>query len=233
VTRIVSPDYALEAEKPSITMVVLVELAYDSGTIRVHDGIGSITISELLLQEDGDGLLTEAGDDLATEEAAALFYGLGELGSIEAVEENIEVIARSVNLTVSGLDASLLTEALSEDYQNRTVTIYLGMVSPDTGTFLASPEVIWEGRMNQQTVNLSRGEASIQISCEHRLRREPRIARYTDADQKQVFPGDRFFDLTPNIEGFVSKWGARDVGYGGPGFNPRGPGSGGGIFSDV
>jgi hypothetical protein len=87
--------------------------------------------------------------------------------------------------------------------------------------------------MNQQTVTLSRGEATITITCEHRLRREPRIARYTDADQKQVFSNDRFFDLVPNIEGYVSKWGSRDVGYSAPGFTPRDPGGGGGLFNEA
>lgn len=232
-TRIIAPEYAAEVDKPSVTMAVLVELNYDSGTIRVHDGVGPLTISSLLLMEDGDNLLTEISDNLATEDASVTFLGVGQLGNIEAVEENIEVIARSVNLTVSGIDPALLTEALAEQYQNRTVTIYLAMLNPSSGQIIASPEIIWEGRMNQQTITLSKGEATIQISCEHRLRSEPRIARYTDADQRQVFPADRFFDLTHTIEGFVSKWGARDVGFGGPAFNPRGPGSDGGQFDQV
>lgn len=232
-TRIAAPEFAAEVEKPSVTMAVLVELAYDSGTIRAHDGVGSIVLGGYLLTEAGENLTDEAGNQLIDEQGLKTFYGVGELGSIETVEENIEVIARSVTLTVSGLDASLLGEALNENYQNRTVTIYLATINPDTGLLIASPETIWEGRMNQQTVTLSKGEATITITCEHRLRREPRIARYTDADQKQVFSNDRFFDLVPNIEGFVSKWGARDVGYAGPGFNPRGPGSGRGMTSDV
>ena len=232
-TRIAAPEFAAEVEKPSVTMAVLVELAYDSGTIRVHDGVGSIILGGYLLTEAGENLTDEAGNQFTDEQDNKTFSGVGELGSIETVEENIEVIARSVTLTVSGLDASLLGEALSEDYQNRTVTIYLATINPDAGLLISSPEIIWEGRMNQQTVTLSRGEATITITCEHRLRREPRIARYTDADQKQVFSNDRFFDLVPNIEGYVSKWGSRDVGYSGPGFNPRNPGSGGGMVNDV
>lgn len=226
-TRIAAPEFAAEVEKPSVTMAVLVELAYDSGTIRVHDGVGSIVLGGYLFTEAGENLTDEASNQLIDEQGMKTFYGVGELGSIETVEENIEVIARSVTLTVSGLDASLLGEALNENYQNRTVTIYLATINPDTGLLVASPETIWEGRMNQQTVTLSKGEATITITCEHRLRREPRIARYTDADQKQVFSNDRFFDLVPNIEGFVSKWGNKDIGVGGagPGITPPGPGN--------
>lgn len=225
-TRIVSPDYALEAEKASITMVCMVEVGYDSGTVRVHDGIGSITISELLLTEAGEPLDAENGDNLTTENAAQTFLGIGDFGGIESVEENIEVVARQVTLTCSGLDSTWVTPALSEDYQNRTVTVYLGFFSPDTGALIGSPEVIWEGRINQQTITLAKGEATLSMTCEHRLRREPRIARYTQADQELLHSGDRFFDLTHTIEGFVNRWGRRDVGYGGGGGGGRTPGPG-------
>lgn len=226
-TRIVSPDYALEAEKPSITMVCMVEVNYDSGTVRVHDGIGSIVLGGNILTEAGEQLDAENDDNLINDATIAPFYGIGDFGGIESVEENIEVVARQVTLTCSGLDSTWLTPALTEDYQNRTVTVYLGFFSPDTGALIGSPEVIWEGRINQQTITLSKGDATLSMTCEHRLRREPRIARYTQADQELLHTGDRFFDLTHTIEGFVNRWGRRDVGYGGGGGGGnRGPGSG-------
>ena len=226
-TRIVSPDYALEAEKPSITMVCMVEVNYDSGTVRVHDGIGSIVLGGNILTEAGEQLDAENDDNLINDATIAPFYGIGDFGGIESVEENIEVVARQVTLTCSGLDSTWITPALSEDYQNRTVTVYLGFFSPDTGALIGSPEVIWEGRINQQTITLSKGDATLSMTCEHRLRREPRIARYTQADQELLHTGDRFFDLTHTIEGFVNRWGRRDVGYGGgSGGGSRGPGSG-------
>jgi len=105
--------------------------------------------------------------------------------------------------------------------------LYLGFVNSATGALLDTPETIWEGRMNQMTFNIDKGSAVIELTCEHRLRREPRIARYTDEDQRQAFSGDRFFDLTYAIPGFVSKWGSRDTGYGGgakyPGPSDLGP----------
>ena len=226
-TRIVSPDYALEAEKASITMVCMVEVNYDSGTVRVHDGIGSIVLGGNILTEAGEQLDAENDDNLINDATIAPFYGIGDFGGIESVEENIEVVARQVTLTCSGLDSTWVTPALTEDYQNRTVTVYLGFFSPDTGALIGSPEVIWEGRINQQTITLSKGDATLSMTCEHRLRREPRIARYTQADQELLHTGDRFFDLTHTIEGFVNRWGRRDVGYGGgSGGGNRGPGSG-------
>lgn len=225
-TRIVSPDYALEAEKASITMVCMVEVAYDSGTVRVHDGIGSIVLGGNILTEAGEQLDAENDDNLVNDATIAPFYGIGDFGGIESVEENIEVVARQVTLTCSGLDSTWVTPALSEDYQNRTVTVYLGFFSPDTGALIGSPEVIWEGRINQQTITLAKGEATLSMTCEHRLRREPRIARYTQADQELLHSGDRFFDLTHTIEGFVNRWGSRDIGYSGGGAPGAAPGTG-------
>lgn len=221
-SRIVEALNAAEVDKDAITMVVMVEINYDSGTVRVHDGVGEIRFVEYLLQEDGDNLLAEDSDLLTTESDLLPFLGTGEFGVIDSVEENVEVIARQVTMTLSGLDSALLTPALSQPYQNRTVTIYIGFFNPVTGKLVASPEVIWEGRINQQSVTLGKGEAVLTMTCEHRLRREPRIARYTDADQKQIFPFDDFFNLTHTIEGFVGKWGQRDVGFGGGFTRPGG-----------
>lgn len=220
-TRLASPEVAAEILKPSVTMVVMVEVAYDSGTVRVHDGIGPIVLGGYLFTEGLDNLTDEAGNQFIDEPGGKTFLGIGTFGGIESVEENIEVVARQITLTVSGLDSAWVTPALAENYQNRIVTVYLAVFNQDTGLLVSSPEVLWEGRINQQTITLSKGEANLSMTCEHRLRREPRIARYTNADQQLSQPGDRFFDLTHTIEGFVNRWGSREIGFGGmPGVVP-------------
>jgi len=71
--------------------------------------------------------------------------------------------------------------------------------------------------MNQMSISSSEGGAVIKLTCEHRLRREMRIARYTNEDQQLLHSGDRFFDLVTSIKGFVSKWGELSVGGSGIG----------------
>jgi hypothetical protein len=199
-SRIVSATNETEADKPSITIVVMADLDFSSGMLRVHDGSGNIS------------------------SGGNTYLGAGQLAGLDVVDENIDIVARGIKLSLSGVDSSIVVPAMTEVYQNRDVTLYLGFVSSSTGALLATPETIWEGRMNQMTINLDKGSAAVELTCEHRLRREPRVARYTDEDQRQIFPGDRFFDLTYAIPGFVSKWGARDTYYGGGGFNPSQPG---------
>jgi hypothetical protein len=176
-------------------MFIGVALDFTSGMVRVHDGIGTIIWG---------------GNS---------YEGVGTLGGVEQVDESVEVIARPLSLTLSGVETSLVSTAMTETYQNRTVTIYLGFLDETTNAVIDTPEVSWEGRMNQMSISSSEGGAVIKLTCEHRLRREMRIARYTNEDQQLLHSGDRFFDLVTNIKGFVSKWGELSVG--GSGFGSR------------
>jgi hypothetical protein len=176
-------------------MFIAVALDFTSGMVRVHDGIGSISWG------------------------GNTYDGVGTLGGVEQVDESVDVIARPLSLTLSGVETSLVSTAMTETYQNRTVTIYLGFLDETTNAVIDTPEVSWEGRMNQMSISSSEGGAVIKLSCEHRLRREMRIARYTNEDQQLLHSGDRFFDLVTSIKGFVSKWGELSVG--GSGFGSR------------
>lgn len=187
-TRFASATNSTEAAKNAVRMFAAVALDFSSGFVRVHDGIGDIVWG------------------------GNTYYGIGQFGNIEVVTESIEIIARSISFSLSGVDSSLVNTTLTEVYQNRSATLYVGFVSESTGAVVDTPETVWEGRMNQMSISSSSGTAAIRLSCEHRLRREPRIARYTNEDQQLLFPGDRFFDLIPSIKGFVAKWGDASVG---------------------
>jgi len=192
-SRIVSATNATEADKLSIVAVVMADLDFVSGMVRVHDGSGSLSFG------------------------GNTYSGVGQFGGIDVIDENIDIVARGIKLTLSGVDSVFVTPTMTEVYQNRDVTLYLGFVNQATGALLDTPETIWEGRMNQMSFRIDKGVANIELTCEHRLRREPRIARYSDEDQRVLFAGDRFFDLMFAIQGFVGKWGARDSYYGGGG----------------
>lgn len=190
-TRFISNTNATEAAKSSIIAVVLADLDFASGVVRVHDGAGTLAFG-------GNSYL-----------------GVGQFGGVDIIDENIDIVARGIKLNLSGMDSVFVTPTMTEVYQNRPVTLYLGFINQSTGVLIDTPETIWEGRMNQMTISLDKGQANIELTCEHRLRREPRVARYTNQDQQVVYTGDRFFDLTHAIQGFVGKWGSRDTGYSG------------------
>ena len=185
-TRFSSATNATEAAKPAIRMVVAVELDFSSGFVRAHDGTGKISIG---------------GND---------YLGLGDFGGIETAEEASDMVSKPLKLTLSGVDSSLVSTTMTETYQNRTATVYLAFID-DQGALIDTPETVWEGRMNQMSLSVSQGAATISLTCEHRLRREPRIARYTDADQQLLFDGDLFFNKLHTIPGYAGRWGEKNV----------------------
>ena len=192
-TRFVSSTNATEAAQPSIVMTVLVDLDFSSGNLRVHDGVGTLVM------------------DTSPQQT---FLGVGQFGGIEgAVQDSLEVIARPVKLSLTGVDSSLITSAMTEDYQGRQAIIYLGFLDTTTRTFIDTPETIWEGRMDYMEVEMGRESGTIRVNCEHRLRKEPRISRYTNEDQQIAYPGDTFFKYLPNIQGFKSQWGDKATAF--------------------
>lgn len=197
-SRFVSSTNAAEAVKVSVRLCVMVDLDFSSGHVYAHDGIGSVVFG------------------------ANTYTGTGTFGSIDAVDESSDVIAKPLTMTLSGVDASLLDTAATEVYQGRQATIYLGFLREGTNDLLDTPEVVWEGYMDTMSVHLDKGASSITLNCEHRLRREPRIARYTSADQQIAYSDDLFFDLVTKIPGYVGTWGSMVIR---PGWTDGQPGS--------
>jgi hypothetical protein len=165
-----------------------VDLDFSSGHVRAHDGSGDIVVG------------------------ANTYTGVGIYGGIDAVDESIDVVAKPLKMRLSGVDSSLLAPAMTEVYQGRVATVYLGLCREGTNDLVADPEVIWEGYMDTMSPHLDK-ESYIDLNCEHRLRREPRIARNTSPDQQLAYAGDKFFDLVPKIPGYSAVWGASHMDF--------------------
>jgi len=191
-TRIVNNANAVELAKASCISVTLFYFDFASGAIYLCDGLNDVVYN---------------GNTYAS---------LGEVGNIGGVEEELTTLARPLTITASGCDQALINIARTQVYQNREVILYLGWLDQATLKLVANPEVWWEGRMDYMTLAIEQGKGTITLNCEHRLRREPRYARYTDADQQGLYPGDTAFSFTKDVAGFVSGWGDNKVGYSGP-----------------
>jgi hypothetical protein len=187
--RFDSSTNATEAAKRAVIMAVLAKLEFVTGTLYVHDGSGT---------------LSWGGND---------YIGVGTFGGVDTVTDDLSNIARPVKLSLSGVDAGLVSETMQEVYQGRPVSLYIAFIDAETNLILAAPQVVWEGRMDSMRLSVSQGSAAIELNCEHRLRREPRIARYTDEDQRLDYPDDKFFSLLTTIKGYPGRWGASNVNY--------------------
>jgi len=192
-TRVVNAGNTTELGKLGILGCIMVDLDFLSGHLYLNDGFIECVYN------------------------AHTFQPLGQFGGIQAVEETLDTIARPIVLTLSGVDPTLVGTVENEVYQNRAVIVYVALINQQTGALVDIPEIAWEGRMDYMAISIDQNKGSVQLNCEHRLRREPRIARYTDPDQQQAFAGDTFFNYIPAISNFKSQWGNEKGAYGGPG----------------
>jgi hypothetical protein len=187
VSRFESAANETASEQPHVTLAIAAELAFVSGALRVTDAIGTIEIG---------------GND---------FQGRGEMWSVDRVEEGIDVTSNPVELTLSGVDASLISKVTTENYQRRAANLYIVWYNPANNEPWDVPEGFWSGYMDVGRVTLGRDESSIKMRCEDSLRRASLISRYTDADQQLAYAGDRGLELVPKIPGFRGKWGEKEV----------------------
>jgi hypothetical protein len=136
------------------------------------------------------------------------FNGVGNMGSVATVEEGSTVQARGTTLTLSGIDPTLLGDALTEVRQGLPVTIWFALFD-STPAIIANPVVAFQGRMDQPTITCDGATATIQINCESRLMdlNVPAQRRYTNEDQWRDFPGDRGFEYVNSVQEVTIYWG--------------------------
>jgi len=154
----------------TVVRTVAVELDFPSGFVRWNASPADITIS------------------------GNTFTGVGALGSISMSDEGTELRSYGLTVGLSGIPRDAVTIALSEDYQGRAATVW--DVPMDTATLqpLASPVIIFRGRMDQMEITL--GEtAQVTLKLENRLTdwERARITRYTDVDQRDRDANDGSF----------------------------------------
>jgi len=148
-------------------MLVLVEMNFDSGTIRCCNAAYSFNWN------------------------GYEWFGVGQLGSISSVQEGHELQMYGCTLTLSGLDPAIVSLALTtEEFQGRVATIWLAPLS-DSYALLADPIVIFEGRMDIMPIRLGK-TADISLNIESKLIdwERARVRRYNNEDQQSEYPSD-------------------------------------------
>lgn len=134
--------------------------------------------------------------------------GAGNLVSFGSFEETTEVRALGTSITINGLNSSVISAALTEDYQGRTATVWLGAMN-QLGNVVDSPVIIFGGRMDVMTINESAEDVSLSITVENRLIdfERTKVRRYTDQDQKIDYPDDKGFEFVAAIQDKEIVWG--------------------------
>jgi len=161
----------------------LVHLAFDSGDLRIWTG---------------NGVLSWGGYD---------WTGANAVMSISSPSENMEVQAKGLTISMTGLPAELLTLALAEDYQGRTCTVYFGMFSG--GAVVSDPVISFRGQIDLMPIEDTGETSTVSVVVENRLigLHRSRNRRWTDADQKMDYPTDKGLEFMQSIQEKPIDWG--------------------------
>ncbi|HJV73176.1 MAG TPA: hypothetical protein VJ654_03055 [Noviherbaspirillum sp.] len=135
------------------------------------------------------------------------WLGAGNLGSISAVQENSDLQAQGVNLTLAGLDPSIIATAIGEQYQGKRCQIWFCPLDED-GQLIGTPLRIFNGRID--TMSIETGEtSSITLAAESALVDffRARVSRFNHADQQSKYPTDMGFQYVAEMVQKEIKWG--------------------------
>lgn len=174
-------DDSLQAS--NVPCMVLVELDFAEGTVR----------------------LTNAGYDFQW--GGHTWTGAGDLGTISAIEEGLDLQMYGCNLTLSGISSEYVAECLGVGYQGRSATIWLAPLDNDY-RILSDPVIIFKGQMDTMPIKLG-AQAAIQVTIESRLVawERPGNRRYNNEDQQSEHPADKGFEFVPQMVEKEILWG--------------------------
>ena len=162
-----------------------VEMQFDSGTMRIWTGYGNKSIG------------------------GNTYTGTGNLLQIEGLEETSDLSAKGTTLTLNGLDSTIITYALTEDYQGRLAKVFWGVNG------VSDVIEVFSGYMDQMTIQDEGETSTIQLTLESRLvtLERPSNRRYTAKShasvraQKDLTGDDSFFDWVVQLQDKRVPWG--------------------------
>lgn len=162
-----------------------VDLAFNTANMRMWTGFGDKTIN------------------------SQTYTGTGNLLSINGLEEASDLSAKGTTLTLNGLDSTIISRALTEEYQGRLVTIYWGVGG------VSDVVEVFSGYMDKMTIQDDGETATIQLTVESRLitLERPNIRRYTSESHssvrtaKSLSGSDTFFDYVTQLQDKQIVWG--------------------------
>ena len=160
----------------------------------------------------------------------------GHLG-FEVVQETTDLTGQGVRLTLDGVDQTIISPLLAQNYIGRTATIRQGHIDSN-GDIVVDPEEIFTGLLNSRfEIDESRdpessGTVIVRTTIISPLVgfRQRRGIRMTLASHQHHFSGDTIMRHISTISSRKVVWGRSDVSSGGGGGG--GGGGDGGIFDD-
>lgn len=161
------------------------------------------------------------------------YIGTGSLLNISEIEETTEMAVRGATISLSGMDATVISLALSQPYQGRPCSIGFGVFNgfssvgsllkedvtqsflllEDGGQILLEGDLfhtqIFAGYMDTMDLAESAETSTIKLSVVNKLvdLERGRVVRYNSATQKQIYPEDKGLDYVESLGDQELFWG--------------------------
>ncbi|TCB97390.1 hypothetical protein E0L21_23275 [Kosakonia quasisacchari] len=167
-----------------VTAVIAANIQFESGTVYVHSGTGTIVLNGFV------------------------YYGMGKMGAVDDVGETNSTSPAQLKLTLSGLDLSLFSTTLNERCVGRQANIYL-VVMDDSGVVRAA-DMIFQGKVS--STGATAGETNaLQYTVSNIFEdwQRPFPDRYTDESHQATQPGDRIFRYVAQMAERSIYWGSK------------------------
>lgn len=173
--RSLHADVLAALENEHIDWIVLCELVFDVVTMRFCNRLTSINYG------------------------GNLYQGLGTIGSVGSIEENKDLDPTGCNITISGIDPSILATVSNNDHLNRKIYIRFAMLDSNQA-IIGEPILHFDGAMDEIDIEFGK-DATISVSAKDRLADWDRLQseRWTHEQQIALYPGDLGFEFVSEL----------------------------------
>ena len=140
------------------------------------------------------------------------YLGSGNILSVAPITETSDTRASGLEISLNGLDTSILSAGLTEDTQGMVVEVYFGVLTTtdNADVIVNTPYQIFSGFIDSMVLEENGEESSLKFTVENKLitLEIPTDRRYTDQDQDNFYPGDKGCNFVTSLQDKSVAWGA-------------------------
>jgi len=109
------------------------------------------------------------------------------------------------------MDSTVLSYALTENYQNRPITVFMGFLMGGSNES-AGEMTVFKGRMTNITISDDPNGSTVNVDAENRLidLERPSNLRYTAESQQFLHSGDTGFNRIQQLQDKQITWGQKN-----------------------
>lgn len=189
----------------TVTIAQFAKIAFADNTLYLWSGVGTITPAG------------PPSNPASTFPYGQAFTGLGWLARLSAIPQTTKVQAQNITLSLSGIPASLVSEAVGQVRIAGTCTVWYGLFDSN-GNLLGDPVQVFAGALDVPSLTDSGETSTISLTCENTLL-SLNLApnhRFDDPDQQLRYPGDLGFSFVQSLQNLQLFWPNPDNDSGSP-----------------